>query len=444
MKYIFLTIPLLLCTLLGGNAAHAEVDGTTSVKETAVIAVKHHPQIKALLYNREAVSRNLASALGRFFPSLDLSSQYGFQKYNTQSGRTVGSEDRVRTASDSSLTLTQNVFDGLDRINTYEGSQARLESAENRLYDNVETIALDAIRAHIDVVRERRLIALAETNVTDHQGVLDSIAERVAGGAGSKADEMQARGRVARAESTLITYLGDLRTAEAEYVRLTGRAPGPLAELDYHPEYVPASLEQVLETTMDNNPKIKVYKSEVQIAEKDKNVTRSSLYPDLDIKVSSRYTDHLDGSSQYLRDDRAMLAMSWNMFSGGSDYQSTQAANARIKQTQQELQDTIDDLTRQVATAWTEYETAVAQIDKHQEALQYSMESRDMYLMQFNVGQRSLLDVLDSINEVFSNSVLLETAQSNRDFTIYKFLTLEGQLIKTLEVSENAYDTVPN
>jgi adhesin transport system outer membrane protein len=63
-----------------------------------------------------------------------------------------------------------------------------------------------------------------------------------------------------------------------------------------------------------------------------------------------------------------------------------------------------------------------------------------MYLMQFNVGQRSLLDLLDATNEVFSNRVQLETATMNRDFTVYKFLALEGQLMKTLEIAPSTYE----
>lgn len=97
-------------------------------------------------------------------------------------------------------------------------------------------------------------------------------------------------------------------------------------------------------------------------------------------------------------------------------------------------------MTREVATAWAQYQTASGSIDKAMEALSYSMESRDMYLMQFNVGQRSLLDVLDSINEVFSNSVQLETAQSNLNFTLYKFLTLEGRLVNSLDVPAKMFD----
>ncbi len=430
---------MIICT----TQAFAEVDGTVSLKDSVVEAVRQHPQIKSLLFNREAISDNLAASLGRFFPSLDLASNYGFQKYNSSTTRNNGTDDNTRTASDTTLTMTQNVFDGMERINDYQGSKARLTSAENRLIDNVETIGLDAVRAHIDVVRQRKLMALAEENIVAHQDVLASIAERVAGGAGSLADEMQARGRVARAETTQITYNGDLRTAEADYIRLTGKAPDVLDEPEFHMDYVPESMAQALENSLQNNPKIKIYKAEVVSTEKDKNVTSSTLYPDVDIEVSSRYTNDLDGAQTYLRDNRAMLAMSWNLFNGGTDYKDIQAAKARIREAKANLQNSVDDLTRQVAVAWSEYETATGQVEKHQEALQYSMESRDMYLMQFNVGQRSLLDVLDSINEVFSNSVLLETAQSNLNFTVYKFLALEGVLISTLEIESNNYDTEP-
>jgi len=436
----FKAIVVLLFAFLCAGTALAGEDGTTTLTESVKAAVGHHSQIKSMTFNREAVSRDLASALGRFFPSLDVNSDFGFQKYNSSSARTVNNEDRTRTASDSKATLTQNLFDGMNRISDYYGSKARLTSAEYRLLDNVETVALDAVRAHVDVVRLRKLVTLAEENVSAHQEVLESIAERVAGGAGSLADEMQARGRVARAETTLITYKGDLNSAEAQYLRETGHEPGPLEAIEFHEDLAPKERTAYMDVVLKENPKVKVYQAEVVAKREDKGMTTSSMMPNVDVQVSSRYTDHLDGSNTFLRDDRAMLAMSWNLFNGTSDFQDIKAAQARVDQAKADLQDTLDELGREASTTWTDYLTAMGQVEKHQEALQYSMESRDMYLMQFNVGQRSLLDVLDAINEVFSNSVQLETALSNRDFTIYKFLALEGNLVKTLDIAESAYD----
>ena len=439
MKKIISTAFCFACIV--ASPAFAEVDGSVTLQETVMSAVQQHPQVKSLLHNREAVSRNLEAAFGRFFPSVDLYSSYGRQDYSSLSTRANGNDDSG-TASDTTLKLTQNIFDGKDRLSTYKAAKDRLTSAENRLLNNVETVGLDAVRAHIDVVRERKLVALAEENITNHQDVLASIAERVEAGAGNKADEMQARGRVARAETTLITYTGDRQRAEADYLRVTGVAPGFLGDPAYTLEQIPATMNEVLDISLANNPKIKVYKAEVGAKEKDKTITDSAYYPNLDLELSTRYTDDLDGDESYLRDERAMLVVSWNLFNGGSDYQQSKGSEARIKEAEADLKDVTDDLSQQVAVAWAEYHAANGQMAKYQEALDYSIQSRDMYLLQFNVGERSLLDVLDALNEVFANNVLLETAQSNYNVALYKFKALEGELLPSLEIAENNYAMV--
>lgn len=440
MKKIVLAA-LLFCFVFAAPAIAA--DGTTTLKDSVVAAVKQHPQIKSLMHNKDAVSKAQLSALGRFFPSLDLRAEAGYQQYNSPATRAIDEEDDIRSATDVQVTLTQPLFDGFDRYQDYKRETARLTSAEGRLIDNVETVALDAIRTHVDVVRIRKLVELAGENIGAHQELLDSITERVEGGAGNRADEMQAKGRVARAETTMVTYVGELRAAEAQYIRTVGESPATLAEPGYAADLVPANADTVLEGTLETNPKIAVYKAEIEVAERTMKQLQSTMYPEIDLYLSSRNTDDLDGSDSWIQDNKAMLAANWNLFNGLSDYNDVRTAAARINQAQTELQDTTDDLIRQVAAAWAEYQSALGQIEKYQEALQYSLESRDMYLMQFNVGQRSLLDVLDATNEVFTNKVQLETATSNRNFAVYKFLALQGRLMNTLEVASSTYEEMP-
>ncbi|BDQ33423.1 channel protein TolC [Pseudodesulfovibrio portus] len=440
MKKIVLAVLLFVFVF---SAPVMAADGAITLKDSVVAAVKQHPQIKSLLHNRDAVSKAQLSALGRFFPSLDLRAEAGWQEYSNLANRAAETDKHTRTPTDVEVTLTQPIFDGFDRYHDYKRETARLTSAEGRLIDNVETVALDAIRAHVDVVRIRKLVALAGENITAHQELLDSISERVEGGAGNRADEMQAKGRVARAETTLVTYVGELRTSEAEYIRTVGNSPDALNDPGFASDLVPVNADTVLNDTLDSNPKIAVYKAEIEVAERTKKQLESTMYPDVNIYVSSRHTDDLDGSDSWIQNNKAMLAANWNLFNGLSDYNDVRTAAARINQAQTELQDTTDDLIRQVAAAWAEYESALGQIEKYQEALQYSLESLDMYLMQFNVGQRSLLDVLDATNEVFSNKVQLETATSNRNFTVYKFLALQGKLMHTMDVAANTYEDIP-
>ena len=119
-----------------------------------MLAVKNHPKIKAMMHNRDAMRGNKAAALGRFFPSLDLRSSFGTLQQSDPLTRTSKKDDDFNTYIDTSLSLRLNLFAGFGDVNTYKGAKRRLSSAEYRLHDNVESIALDAIRAHYDVVQE--------------------------------------------------------------------------------------------------------------------------------------------------------------------------------------------------------------------------------------------------------------------------------------------------
>lgn len=425
------------CLMLWATPVFA-ANGTTTLDESVAAAVKQHPQIKTLVHNREAISRNMEAAFGRFLPSVDAFAGAGFQDYDSQTTRQPDYDDEDYLF-DSTLKLTQNIFDGMDRINFYEAAKDRLTSAEFRLLNNVETVSLDAVQAHIDVSRQRVLVGYAEKNVVKHKEVFESISERVEAGAGNRADEMQARGRVARAETTLVTYLGDLKTAEANYKRVTGMAPEHLEDAKYTAEQKPESMQELIDRTLEGNPLIRVYEAEIAASKKDKKVNESEYYPEIDLELSTRYAQNDGSDTSYLQDSRAMIVMNWNLYRGGSDYETVKSAEARTRQAVADKVNTADDLTLQAATAWNEYQVAIGQIDKYTEALEYSRQSLEMYQEQFNVGQRSLLDVLDAINEVFSNAVLLKSAEDNGVFALYKFRALEGNLLYTIGLDATAY-----
>ncbi len=164
------------------------------------------------------------------------------------------------------------------------------------------------------------------------------------------------------------------------------------------------------------------------------------MFPTVDLEVSSRHTDNLDGAKTYLRDDRAMLAMSWNLFSGGSDYSSLQASDSRIREAESNLQDATDELAREAPL----HGPNTRPLSARSKSIRKRFSTAWNPVTCTSCSSRwatLLLDVLDSINEVFSNSVLLETAQSNLYFTQYKFLALNGELIKTLEIESKTYDS---
>mgnify|MGYP000010686196 CR=1 FL=1 len=91
-----------------------------------------------------------------------------------------------------------------------------------------------------------------------------------------------------------------------------------------------------------------------------------------------------------------MATMRWNLFNSGADKAETEAAESRVRQARQTAYNFFDDLNLEIADTWTRYMAAIDQRKYYQEAVVYNTQTRDAYLAQFNLGQRSLLDVLDA------------------------------------------------
>jgi adhesin transport system outer membrane protein len=65
-------------------------------------------------------------------------------------------------------------------------------------------------------------------------------------------------------------------------------------------------------------------------------------------------------------------------------------------------------------------------------------QTRDAYLQQFNIGQRSLLDVLDSENELYSSSLQLVTSRLNEIGAMYRLKALGGELIAAFGIDKTS------
>jgi len=64
-----------------------------------------------------------------------------------------------------------------------------------------------------------------------------------------------------------------------------------------------------------------------------------------------------------------------------------------------------------------------------------SENSLDAYQQQFSLGQRTLLDLLDSQNEVFGSRQALVNAQYDELFAMYRVLNSMGVLVRSLNVA---------
>lgn len=432
-----------LAVVLGGVAGGAAQAQEVTLKDSVVHTLATHPRLKAFQENRQAAVHDVDRARAGWFPRLDASGGVGTEQYSDTATRASNSENAWYERSEGAVLLNQTIWDGMATASRVDINKSKLGSVDSRLIDNAEALGLDAVLAHIEVLREREIVRLAGVNVQQHESILVSQQERSRMGAASVSDVTQTQGRLARAQSTLTEARSALQVAEAAYLRLTGQMVPETMGPAETPTTTPPSVEAALADSQTNNPKVQALMADVRAADGEIDLAKSGYHPVIYAEAGPTYKDRVESSTGYSWGTAAMLRMRWNLFNGGADMAAVKGASARSRQSRQELQTQIEDLARETRATWSQMLSAREQQRYFRSAIDYNTQTRDAYLQQFMVGQRSLLDVLDAENELYGSSVQEVTARLNDAGTQYRLLALGGNLLLSMGIDRDALRKTP-
>lgn len=418
-----------IAVVLSAQAAWAE-----SLEDVVRTVVQTNPRVQALSDSRNAVDDELRRARGLYLPQLDVEASPGYSRNRTT---TTGGETR-RTgwddSYDASIIASQRLFDGFQAANETDRQIARARSAAARVFESAEFQGLSAIVAYTDVWRARELVELSLANVRMHEDMLSSMEQRQAQGGGSLADVAQTEARLARSRDTVLQNQIALRDAEAAYERVTGQAPTAVSLPPVPTQALPTSLEEVLAQVLEGNPTVRIFDADVEVAQKEAALADQPLYPQLRLEGGQTYSENRNGLRQRDESTFVVLRASWNLYRGGSDIANRRAALLRESEAKNYRLDAVREATESIRQSWNAYDFGRERLDMLQAAVDFSEQTRDSYLQQFTVGQRTLLDVLDAENELFVASGQLRTAEANHALAAYRLLAEMGRLLETLGV----------
>ncbi len=423
--------------LLAAGPVAASTPLPDPVRTAILEAINTNPEVQERWHAFLAAEEGRKVARGRYFPEIDIQLSAARQ-YQESSA-----EGRVsRDPLNASVTLNQMLYDGFFT----RSDVARLGHAKMvRYYEFVEAAeqaALDAIRAYADVERHRELVLLAEENHDAHRRLYDQVLELTETGVGRGVDLEQATGRVALAESNLLTEISNLHDVSARFLRVVGRVPSD----DYvdligtlPTELIPATVTEVQIDALATNPALFAATENILSAQQQVRVGRSYNHPRLDLQVrhgrnNALQTVFIDDGERWTTDTSIGLVLNFNLFRGLAD-------QARIGQFVEEAnvaRDTREVVCRNVRQEVTIAFNDVAVLDEQLTYLdqhQLSMDRvRTAYLQQFGIGQRNLLDLLDTENEYFQARRAFVNGQFDREFATARTLAGQGRLLQALDV----------
>lgn len=401
-----------------------------TLQEVVVDNIGQNPQVQQALQNYAAVIQEIRQAKAGYYPTLDATLGYGYEW--TEKGN---NDDVELNRREARLNLNQMIFDGFATRSEVQRQQARAASRASSYKDTAQRYVLAASRAYLEVQRREQLLQLAKESLYNHVKLYDQIRRRSESGMGTLASLQQAEGRLALAEVNMLAADNNLRDAQANYRRVVGQSvPESLEPFDSSVLKLPATLEEAVAKGLANQPVASLAQADVEAAVAQRDAAKSRMYPRLDFEVERRWDDNIDGVEGSDEDLTAMLRLRYNLYNGGAD-------KARIRQTEHQIgeaqaiqRDAQLQIRESVELSWNAYEILQRQLEYLEKHVRSSEDTRDSYKKQFDIGQRSLLDLLDTENEVFSAKNQLAEARVDSEIAKLRILTGTGELLEALKV----------
>ena len=412
-------------------ATHAE-----SLQDTITKALQTNPQAQASMNRYRAEMEKIDEAWGAYLPSVDVSAGVGKQKKD-QSGEnaTLANDGETFTRREASFSVKQNLFAGFNTKNSVEQSRHRASAEYLRMTNTLQDLSLKVVDAYLKVLERRDMIELAVENLKMHDVIYKQIQQRTQQGVARSSDLAQIEGRRARANANVINARNNLTDAESEFFALVGSMPGELEQPGSWKLELPKSIDTALEVAVKSNPNVMASNFEVKSSESQYESLKGSFYPTLDLEFDRNWKQDADGQIGKFLDTTAMLRLRYNIFRGGADKARLQEGAYRAEESRAQRDRVLRNIEESLRLAWAAYEFNGKQkeyLRLHQES---SRESVEAYREQFNIGKRTLLDLLDSENELFQASRSLTSSIYQEAFARYRIFAATGQLMETLNVS---------
>lgn len=397
-------------------------------------AVVRNPEVLARYHAFTAASEEVGVARGGLLPRLDLDGHVGSETLEQRQMTPPTPPDQMDTYNigGARLTLRQLLFDGMATSREVSRLKYARRVRYYELLNAAEDSALQATRAYLDVIRYRKLVALASDNYANHKEVFEHVRQRVEAGIGRGVDLEQAGGRLALAETNLVTENANLHDVSARFQRIVGvEPPYPLQDPPALDGKLPAG-DELREGGWRHAPQMNAALENIRAARADLKSKYGPYWPTLALQGSLGYERNIDNAIDRETRGRLELMLNWNLFAGGTDH-------ARIKQYKEKLYEAYDvrdktcrDLRQNVRIAWNDTRKLADQLQL-QDARQLStLKARDAYRQQFDLGQRTLLDLLDTENELYDARRSYRNTEADYQLAFARVLAPTGYLVETL------------
>lgn len=391
-----------------------------TLNEALVAAYLGNPDLDAERARMRATDELVPQALSGWRPQVFIDSSYQVLRGQNSTG------DLDANTTSNALSVRQNLYAG-------GGTKAQTSRAENLvkagragLVAAEQSVLLSAVNSYAAAWRDLAVLDLALSNERVLRRQLQQTRDQFAVGEVARTDVAQAEAGVSRARSDVEQAKADLAASNASYKQVTGREPRQLAD-PVKLSQLPASLAEA-QAIAESNPNIVAATHQLFAARDDVDVAFANLLPSLDVVADAGYQDEPRNGVNYQRSASIGVALSVPLYQGGAEYSRVRQNRETAQQQRSTLESTNRAVQANATTAWERLQAAMAAVQSFRDEVSANQVAFEGVNQEQLVGLRTVIDVLDAQQDLFTSQVNLVRARAIEVVASYQLRAATGQL----------------
>lgn len=436
---------LSLCAAWEAPARSAGAEETVRVNMVEAVrrALRDNPGLAASAAGSRAAEEGRKAARGAFGPKLGMS--YNVSRVRQESAPRSAQIRPERDAYAWDVEISQPLFAGFKLLSAYQRSALRADSEKAVLRQTELALTEQVQSGFFRYLRARENARSAGDALARLRSQLDIARAYYGVGLRPRLDVLQAEVDVSKAESTLIQEENARETARAKLNTLLGLPA--TARVDYEGDLSVApfsrDLEECLNTAYSLRPDLYIARKSVEIAVKDRRMTQSGYYPQID----AYYRTSTFGNTPDLRRAgenggqgvswEAGARASWDVFSWGTTYYADQEAGFNVAKLRHEeenlrLSAGYDVKSRLLALWEAEKRIAVAR-----KGMEQAQEAYKAALARYQAQVGTNFDVLDASSKLSAAEAALTAARADYLTALSSLYAAMGEQHSDLTAQKN-------
>jgi outer membrane protein len=433
-----------------------------TLKEALTAAYLYNPTLKSARAQLRATDNGVAQAKSGYRPTVTASFLDGYDNIRTKIAASAAAQQSLAVCGSVSGTTCnapftalplssfssssigngssnprqaqvqaqQNIFDGFRTYNNVKGAEALVEAGREDLRNAEITVLLNAATAYMNVVRDQAIVNLRQNNVRVLAEQLRATEDRFKVGEVTKTDVAQAQSGLAQSQADLSIAQGTLYGDQALFAQFIGHPPGKLRDPGPPTRLLPKTLQAAIDISEAESPGIlgAIFRERAQ--DHQVKQIKGQLLPSLSATASYTWNAQPFGAPSITveNEGRVFGTLTVPLYEAGNVSAQIRAAVETLSEMRQNI-DAQRELARSnVSSQWGLIVAARGNVAAGKAAVDATKIALQGVREEEKVGQRTILDVLNSEQQFLNANVNLVSFQRDLVVASYGVLAFEGRL----------------